>query len=46
MGYKKVSPPASKYANDSEEMAFLTILFSTVRLQAAHPEHTFEYPRS
>jgi hypothetical protein len=44
--YKKVSPPASKHANDSEEMAFLTVLFSNARLEGAHLEHTFEYSRS
>lgn len=44
--YNKVSPPASKNAYDSEEMAFLTVLLTAVRLQGAHLEHTFEYSRS
>jgi len=33
---RKVSPSASKPANNSEEMAFLSIMCSTVRLRAAH----------
>jgi len=46
IGNKKVSPPSSKHANDSQEAVFLTVWCSNVRLQGAHLEHTFKHPRS
>jgi len=42
---RKASPSASKHAN-SEEMSFLSVLCSTVRLWETHLVHTFKYPRS
>lgn len=42
----KACPSASKHANNSEEMAFLLVLCSTVRLQGTLLSHTFKYPRS